>query len=193
VSPELFDVLEPAVVAAGLELVDVELRAAVVRVVVDRAGGVDVDALAEVSRGVSEVLDRHDPVPGHRYTLEVSSPGVERPLRTPAQFARAVGETVTVRTVAGGEGERRITGRLAVADAEGIVVIPEDAAVGGDDHTGAGRRLAYHEVERARTVFEWGGASRPGPDGRRGSVPRRRAQRSRGGEREQVTERVTRP
>ena len=134
-----------------------ERRERVVRVVVDRDGGVDLEAIAEATRAVSGVLDVHDPVPG-RYTLEVSSPGVERPLRTPAHFARAVGETVSVRTLAGGEGERRVTGRLTEADAEGFVL---DCA----DTDGGRRRLAYDEVQRARTVFAWG--ARPTPERRR--------------------------
>ena len=156
---ELERLLGSTVASLGLDLVDVERRAASVRVVVDRPGGVDLDAIAEATRAVSAVLDGHDPFPGHRYTLEVSSPGVERPLRTPAQFARAVGETVTVRTVAGGEGERRVTGRLTAADDEGVVLHGEDVA-GGE------RRIAYDEIERARTVFTWGPAAVPGRGGR---------------------------
>ena len=65
------------------KLVDVERRSTAVRVVVDRAGGVDLEAIAAATRAVSAVLDAHDPFPGQRYTLEVSSPGVERRLRTP--------------------------------------------------------------------------------------------------------------
>ncbi|HTT86186.1 MAG TPA: ribosome maturation factor RimP [Acidimicrobiales bacterium] len=153
VDDELFGLLASAVTPLGLELVDVERRERVLRVVVDRDGGVDLEAVAGATRAVSAALDRHDPVPG-RYTLEVSSPGVERPLRTPAHFARAVGETVSVRTLAGGQGERRVTGRLAEADAEGFVLE-------GADIDGGRRRLAYDEVQRARTVFEWG--ARPAP------------------------------
>ena len=67
-------------------------------------GGVDLDAIATATRAVSVVLDAHDPFPGKRYTLEVSSPGVERKLRTPKHFERAVGEKVSVRTSAGGQG-----------------------------------------------------------------------------------------
>jgi len=158
VDDELNDLLASTVASLGLELLDVERRAASVRVVVDRVGGADLDAIAQATRAVSAVLDAHDPFPGGRYTLEVSSPGVERPLRTPGQFARAVGETVTVRTTGGGQGERRVTGRLSAADAEGFVLQ-------GDDLPGGERRLAYDEVDRARTVFEWG-ASGPGRRGR---------------------------
>jgi ribosome maturation factor RimP len=164
VDDELSNLLASTVAPLGLELVDVERRTTSVRVVVDRDGGADLEAIAAATRAVSSVLDAHDPFPGHRYTLEVSSPGVERRLRTPGHFARALGETVTVRTVAGGQGERRVTGTLGAADAVGFVLELED---------GAERRFSYDEVERARTVFEWGATS--GGAGRRGAPARKAA------------------
>ena len=157
--------------AAGLELVEVQVAAGVLRVVVDRDGGADLDLLAEATRAVSAVLDEHDPFPGRRYTLEVSSPGVERPLRTPRQFRRAVGEEVTIRTVASAEGERRVSGRLVSADEEGIVV--SSAALPDGQ-----RRLAYEDVERARTVFAWGD---PGRGAGPGAAPKRRVGGARSG------------
>ena len=87
---DLFAALRPVVTAADLELVDVELRSGVLLVTVDRPGGVDLQALTDANRVVSEVLDELDPIPG-RYSLEVSSPGVERTLRTPDHFAKAGG------------------------------------------------------------------------------------------------------
>jgi ribosome maturation factor RimP len=144
-------VVEPVVAAADLELYDVELAGAILRVLVDAAGGVDLAVLGEVTRAVSDALDADDPLPG-RYTLEVSSPGLERKLRTPAHFAAALGKKVRVRTVAGTEGERRVEGELTAADDEGVVVATPEGP----------RRLAYDEVERARTVFEWGPTPPPG-------------------------------
>ena len=91
------------------------LRSGVLLVTVDRDGGVDLEALTEANRAVSVVLDELDPIPG-RYTLEVSSPGVERTLRTPAHFVKAVGEQVTVKTRPQVPGERRLRGVLAAAD-----------------------------------------------------------------------------
>jgi len=180
VGDELFEILAPTVTGLGLELVDLELRTGLLRVVVDRPGGADLDAISAVTRAVSDQLDRHDPFPGHRYTLEVSSPGVERPLRTPAQFARAVGEKVTVRTVAGGQGERRVQGTLSAVDDEGIVLTD-------DDLPGGGRRLAFDEIERARTVFEWGGTPRPAGARRKGSARRRADTGASGGDMERIT------
>ena len=78
-------------------------------------GGITLDTLALASRLVSRELDHHDPVPG-RYTLEVTSPGVERPLRTPAHFRREVGKVVAIRLSDVGHDERRVTGTLVAAD-----------------------------------------------------------------------------
>jgi ribosome maturation factor RimP len=144
-------VVEPVVAAADLELYDVELAGPILRVLVDKAGGVDLAVLGEVTRRVSEALDAEDPLPG-RYTLEVSSPGLERKLRTPEHFAAALGKQVRVRNVAGTEGERRVEGELTAADGHGVVLATPDGE----------RRIAYDEVERARTVFEWGPTPPPG-------------------------------
>jgi ribosome maturation factor RimP len=149
---DLYATLQPVMSAAGLELVDVELRSGVLLVTVDRDGGVDLDALTEANRSASAVLDELDPVPG-RYALEVSSPGVERTLRTPAHFWRAVGETVTVKTRPQVGGDRRLRGRLVAADDDGFELAIEDAE--------GPLRLVYGDIDRARTVFEWGAAPRP--------------------------------
>ncbi len=99
VTARLLHALSPVLESSGLELVDVVVGGSQVRVTVDRPGGIDLEALAEANREVSRVLDEMDPFPS-AYTLEVSSPGLERRLRTPAHFARAVGEKVSVRTLA---------------------------------------------------------------------------------------------
>jgi ribosome maturation factor RimP len=145
---DLVPVLEPILAASDLELVDVELRSGVLAVTVDRPGGVDLEALTDANRAVSVVLDELDPIPG-RYTLEVSSPGVERTLRTPAHFAKAVGETVTVKTRPQVPGDRRRRGRLVAADDDGLELEVEGAE-------GPAVRLAYSDIDKARTVFVWG-------------------------------------
>ncbi len=149
--------VSPLLESRGLHLYDVEHTGANLRVLVDRPGGVDLDLLAEVTRDLSSVLDAEDPLPG-RYTLEVSSPGLERPLRRPAHFSAAVGTSIRVKTRPGTEGERRVQGVLVAADDEGVVV-----EVGG-----ARRRLDHHEIERAKTVFDWQPAG-PRPTPSRGS------------------------
>jgi ribosome maturation factor RimP len=142
---DLIAVLRPVVSAADLELVDVELRSGVLLVTVDRPGGVDLQALTDANRVVSEVLDELDPIPG-TYSLEVSSPGVERTLRTPDHFARAVGETVSIKTRPQVPGERRLRGQLVAADDQGFELKMDDEAAGR-------RRLSYTDIDRARTVF----------------------------------------
>ena len=161
------ELITPLLADLGLELDDLELAGGMLRVTIDRPGGVDLDAIAEATRIISRELDHSDPIPG-RYTLEVSSPGLERPLRTPAHFAKAIGAAVSVRTHARVEGERRVHGQLIAADDDGITV----AADGPEGPVE--RRLRYDEIERARTVFEWAPAPKPGST-RRPAAKRREA------------------
>jgi ribosome maturation factor RimP len=141
------DLVEPLLTEQGTELFDIELKQGVLRIALDRPGGVDLEVITNATRVINEVLDRVDPIEG-RYSLEVSSPGLERPLRTPEHFRRYVGTTITVKTLPDVDGERRIQGVLDGADDEGIAI--------------AGRRVAYADIERARTVFEWGGQPKKG-------------------------------
>ena len=142
--------VEPVIEARGAELYDVELAGATLRVLVDQpgAGGIALDVLEDISRDVSDALDENDPMPDQRWYLEVSSPGLERPLRTPRHFQAAVGSSIKVKTHGRVDGDRRIEGVLEDADLDGFTV--------------DGRRLTYDQVERARTVFEWGGQPKPG-------------------------------
>jgi ribosome maturation factor RimP len=139
----------PILEAEGLELYDLQLDGPLLRVLVDREGGADIDAIARVARALSRALDEHDPIDG-RYTLEVSTPGLERPLRTPDHFIRATGSTVKVKTRPGAEGERRVEGTITGAD---------DVAVTVQDEAGESRTVRYEDIERARTVFVWGPAT----------------------------------
>ena len=169
---DLFAVLQPVVVAAGLELVDVEMKSGVLQVTVDREGGVDLQALTDANRAVSTLLDEVDPIPG-RYSLEVSSPGIERPLRTPAHFAKAVGATVSVKTRPQVPGDRRLRGTLVSSDDDGFVL-----AVEGSDEEPV--RLAYADVDRVRTVFVWGGQDTPGTPGPKQKKPTKKKQQQAG-------------
>jgi ribosome maturation factor RimP len=148
VSDRLVDALSPVVQASGLELVDVVVGGSQVQVTVDRPGGVDLDELARANQELSRALDRLDPFPG-AYTLEVSSPGLERRLRTPAHYVRAIGETVSVRTHPGDSPLRRVRGVLSAADETGCTIEGAEVPEGSI-------RLGYDSIERARTVFEWG-------------------------------------
>lgn len=148
------ELVVPLVTDLGLDLYDLELTGGALRVVVEQPGGVGMDAITELTRRISRALDEHDPISGH-FTLEVSSPGLERTLRTPTHYAGAVGTPVTVKLSARIDGDRRLTGVLREADDDGIVVELDDPA-------GETRRVAYPDIERARTVFVWGPAPKPG-------------------------------
>jgi ribosome maturation factor RimP len=156
VSERVHTLIEPILADLGLRLYDLDHAGGVLRVVVERPEGVDLDAIAEATRLISRELDHADPIPG-RYQLEVTSPGLERNLRVPRHFQGAVGSQVKVRTHPHVEGERRSEGVLSAADDDGIVILED----GGE------RRLRYADVERARTVFIWEPAPKPGHGPRR--------------------------
>ena len=141
-------IVAPIIVDLGLDLYDFEYAGGVVRVTLDKDGGVDLEAIALATRLISREMDHVDPISG-RYSIEVSSPGLERNLRTPSHFQRIVGWTVNVRTHASVEGDRRAQGVLSAADDDGITI----TFTKGKELLE--RRLAYGEIERARTVFEW--------------------------------------
>lgn len=137
--------LEPGAAALGFELIAVEFGGSggnrVLRVYIDGPDGVTVDDCERVSRQVSAILDVEDPVPG-RYTLEVSSPGLDRPLVKPRHFEQVVGEEIKVRIREPLEGRRRFRGRLqAVRD--GVLEMEVD---------GQTCRLPISDVEKARLV-----------------------------------------
>lgn len=122
----LRSLLEPVVGEHGLVLETVTVRSAGKRRQVtvtvdlpDGPGGVGSDALAEVSRAISEALDEVDLLPG-AYVLEVSTPGTDRPLTEPRHYRRAVGRLVRLRTRSGA----RLTGRLVDADGAGVALLP---------------------------------------------------------------------
>jgi ribosome maturation factor RimP len=142
--------IRPLLAPLGLDLYDVEFSAGTLNVVVNRSGGVDLESLTKANRVISEWLDAHDPIAG-RFTLDVSSPGLERRLRTPDHFKSAVGEVVTLRELRGNEPTRRL---------EGTVVDATDTTVSLDDHEVGVVVIHLDAIERARTVFEWG-ATKP--------------------------------
>jgi ribosome maturation factor RimP len=140
--------VRPVVEGAGFELADVAFRMEhgrrVLRVVVDRDEPLDLETLSELSEKVSRRLDLEGFGRG-RYELEVSSPGIERPLRTPRQYRRAVGQQVKIKTVAPLDGSRTHTGTLVAAEDHTVTV----------ESGGAERRIPIADVASARTVADW--------------------------------------
>jgi len=139
--------IEPAIVGLGYELVGVEYRpnqrGSLLRIYIDKQGGVGVDDCALVSQQVSGVLDVEDPIPG-QYNLEVSSPGLDRPVFKPGDYDRFAGARIRVRMSGLYEGRRKITGVL-VGLREGAVVIDED----GVEH-----RVPLERIEKANLLLE---------------------------------------
>jgi len=165
---EFVEALRPIVAANDLEIWDVERSGNSVRVLVDRPGGVDLEALAALSRAISDFLDeRDDLVPTGHYELDVSSPGVERRLRYPEHFASCVGQEVAVKTSNPVDGMRRFQGILLDATTDEVHVAGQ-----ADDGVEVDIRLPLSAIDRAHTVFRWGPvAKRPkaGPGRKPGS------------------------
>ncbi|MGP8032506.1 MAG: ribosome maturation factor RimP [Steroidobacteraceae bacterium] len=135
--------IEPLVGRLGYELVDLEYGAghgrSSLRVFIDAAAGVGLEDCERVSREISALLDVEDPLPG-AYTLEVSSPGFDRVLRTPAHFGRFVGSRVFVELKEPRAGRRRYTGELLAVDAGGIALAVDQERVA----------VAFAEIGKAR-------------------------------------------
>ncbi|SDG76683.1 ribosome maturation factor RimP [Klenkia brasiliensis] len=147
----------PVVADAGYDLEDLDVRAAgnrfVVRVVVDRDSGVSLDDVAEVSRALSDVLDAEDDDLGRSpYVLEVTSPGVDRPLTLPRHWRRNVGRLVT--TTAVGE---QLVGRVVSVDDDGVVLaVEKGGAKKGQVRKPAGNRtLTWAELGEGRVQVEF--------------------------------------
>jgi ribosome maturation factor RimP len=145
---DLEGLVRPVVEATGLEFVEVafqrERGQRVLRVTVDQEGGVDLVAISEVSERISRRLDLEGFNPG-AYSLEVSSPGVERPLRQPQDFSRRVGEQVRVKTARPVDGSRVLTGRVVEAGSDQVRI----ATDGGE------RAVSYDDIVSARTTVDW--------------------------------------
>lgn len=150
---DIWSVIEPYLAAERLELDDLELtgrgRGRVLRVTVD-GDDVDVDRLAELSRGLSRLLD-DEPTLQHAYQLEVSSPGLERKLRRPSHYHKSLGREVVVKT--------------SIADTKttyrGTLTEVGDDTFTVDSDQGV-NEVPYDDVISARTIFRWEKAPKPG-------------------------------
>ena len=174
---QLRDIVEPICSAHGVDLVDVryarEPGGAVLRVLIDRPSsadtgptGVSLEDCTGVSRDLSTALDVHDIMPGH-YRLEVSSPGVERPLVRPADFQNFAGKEIKVATIRpiplpGGEPRRKFQGTLrGFRSSEGAALSEQARGVVELDQDGARVEIPFDAITKAHLVFRWGKPSRP--------------------------------
>jgi len=139
-------IVEPTVRADGCELVAIEVTGdsygRIVRLFVDKAGGVTIDDCARISRAVSPEFDVEDPIEGE-YRLEVSSPGIDRPVETVEDFQRFVGFRVKVRLIVGGP-RRRFTGEIVSADEDTVRICMD-----GIDHD-----LSFGQIDQAHLILD---------------------------------------
>lgn len=155
IADKLWERIEPYVAAEGVELDDLEVLGGgqIVRVTLDREDPIGVDTIADLSRGIGRLIEEDDPIKGS-YTLEVSSPGLERKLTRARHYEKSVGSDIKVKTHREIDGAKNHRGVLAEADEDGFTVTVD----------GGNRTIGYGEVASARTVFEWGTNDRPGKD-----------------------------
>ncbi|PWW23287.1 ribosome maturation factor RimP [Geodermatophilus normandii] len=158
--------IEPVVGGAGYDLEELVVtpagRRSVVRVVVDRDQGVSLDDVAEVSRAISAVLDENDGELGRApYVLEVTSPGVDRPLTEPRHWRRNTGRLVTVTVGPAGRTES-VTGRVTAVDEQGVTLAVEPKAKpGARKRPPTPRQVPWAELGSGRVQVEF---ARPGKD-----------------------------
>ena len=140
---QLIDALEPTALAHGTEIVTVEIvgasKAPTIKVYIDTANGVSFDELASAQEWINAIMDEIDPFPG-AYTLEVSSPGIDRPLRTPQHFTKFAGETALIACRQPVDGRAKFTGVLKGCE-DGMVLVDVDGTVVS---------LPYDNLKRAR-------------------------------------------
>lgn len=148
VSKELEQIIGPTIEAMGYELVGIEYLAqgkhSLLRIYVDSDAGITVDDCADVSHQVSALLDVEDPITG-QYTLEVSSPGLDRPLFNAGHYERFAGHEVTLRLHAPLEGRRKFKGRIAGVDGDEVQV----------DVDGETYHFNLADIDKANLVPEW--------------------------------------
>ena len=123
---DIWSLIEPVVEGMGYEVVDIEFRPhstdGLLRIYIDKTGGIQLEDCEAVSKQVSSVLDVEDPIPG-KFNLEVSSPGLERPLRKQQDFTRFAGETVKIKlSVPTIEGQRNFTGKLMGMQGDEVIL-----------------------------------------------------------------------
>ncbi len=149
IAREVSELVEPVLEDLGYELVDAEYLSRqgrwVLMLFIDRPGGVTIEDCARVSREIGDLIDVEDIIE-HEYVLEVSSPGLDRPLTKTEHFARAVGSRIKVRTSLPLDGRRNFTGRLARVE-DGAIALQLD---GGGEVS-----LPFDQVKKANLIYEF--------------------------------------
>lgn len=159
ITDRLAELLSGPVAELGLDLEFVELGKAgsqtSLRVAVDQDGGVDLDQVAEATRVVSAVLDESDAMGAAPYTLEVSSPGVSRPLTLPRHWRRNQGRLVKCTLVEGRPEGNEVEGRIGASDDEGVELLVDRRASKGAKPKVEAVHLAYADIRKAKVQIEF--------------------------------------
>lgn len=146
----VWELAAPLAEGEGMEIVDIEFRheggrgGRVLRLYLDKTGGANVDDLSRISRQLSELLDARDTIDG-AYTLEVSSPGINRPLKKPEHFARFVGKRIRVRTRDLIEGRRSFLGILGQVVEDSLILTQE----------GKRYQIPFSMIEKSNYEHDW--------------------------------------
>jgi ribosome maturation factor RimP len=156
-SERVREIAERVAASSGLEVVEVELRgggkARMLRIVIDRPGGVTHEDCASLSREVGVILDVEDVVPGGSYTLEVSSPGLDRKLLRPADYERFIGSRVKLTTRQPLNGNRYFEGRLeSFHDGRLMLAIGSAGKKGRSESSPQRMEIEFANVEKANLV-----------------------------------------
>lgn len=141
---------ERAAAGTGIEIADVELRgsgkARLLRIYIDKPAGVTHGDCELISERLGTLLDQEDVIPGDSYTLEVSSPGVERPLKKPRDFERVIGQDIKLSLREPVDGQKRVEGKLLGIAGDTIEV---------ESESGKDFRLPLEQIQKANLKFRW--------------------------------------
>ena len=144
-------VVDPIIEELNLELVDLVYAGGRLKITIDHPDGLGTEMLTKATRMISHEIDLQEPING-AFTLEVTSPGVERQLRTPAHYTRSIGEQVAVKLKPNAENLRRLKGELIASDDDGFTITNDDGEL----------TLSFDQIAKTTTVFDWGPGPKPG-------------------------------
>lgn len=145
---QLEQLLETEITSLGYEFVGCVLmqqgRGTLLRIYIDKPDGLNITDCSKVTRHINSILDVEDPIAG-RYTLEVSSPGLARPLFKPAHYQKVIGKKLKIKLHAPRDGRRNLLGLLQAADNETITLLIDETSV----------NLPYHDIDKAHVEIEF--------------------------------------
>tara|TARA_B100000214_G_scaffold327978_1_gene266829 strand:+ start:119 stop:610 length:492 start_codon:yes stop_codon:yes gene_type:complete len=152
ITQKVNEIVEALLLPLEFELYDIELNGGILKVTINSKSGVSIDELVDINRNISAELDKQDLIQ-NKYTLEVSSPGLERKLRKKDHYLGAINERISVKLGSHVEGERRYEGMLVNINKEILTI---------EDDKGTKDEINLNDVTSAKTVFKWEKNPKPG-------------------------------